>query len=605
MAKNAFISFHTYNYGIGYAKNLLGAFYLQKVSIENLNSKMLSQDELNDAFFKENGSFIFDKVYYLYTNQNTINKITSQRDYKLDNHILQDHRLDKKDKEIWSEILKNSNKNFNVEKNELLDELEFLKTNHPGKYTKIMKQYWLNILHYNIEDQLHWFYNHGEIEEFYNQENFVNINIEDKYKLNDLHDFKKIAHSYQQFWKEYIEPENFDTIIINLSMINSESIVAWYVLGEAGLLSNNVKFIGYYDDKRNKKRFKDVQILQLPTKIISEISESIRVYDSSKSEKRRIEALKLKQFIGKGFAITIIGERGTGKSRLIKENSNMNGKNFVSISAASFDDDNKAESDLFGHEKGVFTGADKTKDGLFHAANNGILFIDEAHTLSLRLQEKMMSAIQTDNNGYFQFRKMGSSKPESCKFTIIFATNKSIQELKQRLLPDFFDRIVQYVIELPSLKESPEDRENDWQNVWNHMKFINSKIPTNKEFMKWLKSINLPGNYRDLERIAIWIDAHQNFTPEMKHKLSEKNEFEYAKKLYYEICEPLKSEANINQFSLDLTANGMSENYHKKLADWAKFTLGSFKKAADHFNLLGDSISEKTLYNWSVGKKSK
>ncbi|MBK7214697.1 MAG: hypothetical protein IPH88_15660 [Bacteroidales bacterium] len=83
--KTAYITFHVYNYGVGFTKNILGAFFAGKINPEKLHSGYLKQKELEENSFrmeKPSGQHVFDKVYYLYVNQDTINKITSTRQMK-------------------------------------------------------------------------------------------------------------------------------------------------------------------------------------------------------------------------------------------------------------------------------------------------------------------------------------------------------------------------------------------------------------------------------------------------------------------------------------------------------------------------------------------
>jgi len=302
----------------------------------------------------------------------------------------------------------------------------------------------------------------------------------------------------------------------------------------------------------------------------------------------------------------IQGERGVGKSRLIQKNTNVKSEKFKQISAAAFDDDQKLEAELFGYVKGAFTGAGKDKEGLFHLVDGGgILFIDELHAMSKRVQEKLMFSISTNEKGEFTFMRVGGNKNEHAKFTLIVASNKSIDELKYKfLLPDFYDRIVQYTIEIPSLNDSKSDRLSDWQANWKHLKFDTSmKCPVENQFMDWLSSIELPGNWRDLHRIAIWYKSNEKFSPEHNRLIGFDSTFKYVNAQYKTIIE--RKDFNSNEyefeFSDELSPFVQAENYQKQLALWAKDVIGqgSFKRAADFFNEKGSYITEKTLYNWA------
>ncbi|MBK7214699.1 MAG: sigma 54-interacting transcriptional regulator [Bacteroidales bacterium] len=264
---------------------------------------------------------------------------------------------------------------------------------------------------------------------------------------------------------------------------------------------------------------------------------------------------------------------------------------------------------MFGYAKGAFTGANNRKKDFFQMVNGGgILFIDELYAMSKRVQEKLMSSLSTMKKGVFKFIRVGGKVNEYAKFTLVVASNKSIDELKYILLPDFYDRVVQYVIRIPSLNETKADRVNDWKANWKHLMFDETmNCPMGKEFIEWLSNIELPGNWRDLQRIAIWYKSFKEFAPEHKKLLGFNSAFDYVKNQYRVIIE--RKDFNYNEyefeFSDELTPFAQVENYQKQLALWAKEVIGkgSYKRAVDFFNQKGSPITEKTLYNWANPKQ--
>jgi transcriptional regulator with PAS, ATPase and Fis domain len=180
-------------------------------------------------------------------------------------------------------------------------------------------------------------------------------------------------------------------------------------------------------------------------------------------------------------------------------------KKLIDVNCASFSDDTLAESELFGYEKGSFTGAGDDNGGLFAEAQDNVLFLDEIHHLSRKVQAKLLTSLQTDKNGCYSYRRFGATENELSKFQLICATNISLDKLREILLPDFFDRISQRVSMIPNLKEVG-NLDKEFKIVWEELFFTNNKvIPDNsmKDLVSWINSIELPGNYRTLQEIAI------------------------------------------------------------------------------------------------------
>jgi len=387
--------------------------------------------------------------------------------------------------------------------------------------------------------------------------------------------------------------------------------VVWHVLAGANVLPANTRLIKTYDDKSSlpDKRFKLFSIQEIPKNLITSITQEFKVYHQTQAPSRELVKKKLAAFLQSGFSILLIGERGIGKSQIassVKERlKNLNKPikgDLVEINCASFDEDSKAEAELFGYKKGAFTGANQDKKGLFEEADGGILFLDEVHHLSKFVQAKLMKAIQTDQNNKMSIRPLGSNKEVKIECRLIFATNKKVEELKQILLPDFYDRIVQHVVEIPPLRETIEDREQDWKKIWKQLKFGDDNVPKEEALMNWLKTLPLYGNYRDLQKIAMYYRAFQQFDEETKKMIPEKSAFEYAKSEFEKYHSFNENNTRFN-FDIQKTTEQMIAEYKYELQDWAVKTFGGRKKAVEHFNKLGDTVTEKTLNNWK-NKKS-
>lgn len=158
----------------------------------------------------------------------------------------------------------------------------------------------------------------------------------------------------------------------------------------------------------------------------------------------------------KYLPILILGEPGTGKelfARAANKLSGLAGK-FISVNMGILGD--TAESALFGHERGAFTGADRQHDGHFLQANNGTLFLDEIGELSLDVQAKLLRALE---NGEVQRMGAKDSEPIKVKVRVVAATNRDLkQAIKEgKFRADLYSRLCGKVVRLPPLRERPGD----------------------------------------------------------------------------------------------------------------------------------------------------
>ena len=154
--------------------------------------------------------------------------------------------------------------------------------------------------------------------------------------------------------------------------------------------------------------------------------------------------------------VLITGDSGTGKELLaqaIHAASDRKDKPFVAINCSAMAE-NLLESELFGHEKGSFTGATRTHDGLFQAANGGTLMLDEIGDMPMRLQVKLLRVLQEN-----QVRPVGSTQARQIDVRVISATHRNLQDLltQGRLREDLYYRLNVVNIKLPTLNERRED----------------------------------------------------------------------------------------------------------------------------------------------------
>ncbi len=597
--KNIYITWHYTTHGVAYLKHILSRFYqFEELQSEKLVFSRLEQEELNSTFDspKQNG-FVFDEIVYLTAPQTAFDKLSSRRvSYKktiLDDEFVISQGL----KGLFEEIISNDEICYDLEA-----EFSYVKKKYPKKFKQFEQAVWRNIQHYPIEMQIKWLTEYSNFKNIYvGKFKVIELNV------NDLRDEKQISDEVSKWSRQYFSKQKNFQPIINVSLGSNETQVVWHILSEAGQLPNNTRFIKTYDDKSDKlqKRFKQFSIQEIPTNLISAIGAEFKVYSETKSPSRELVNRKMETFLKSGFSILLIGERGIGKSKIASEaKQSFDHKNpFVEANCASFDEDSKAEAELFGFEKGAFTGANATKKGLLEEADGGVLFLDEIHHLSKLVQAKLMKALQTDKNNKMSIRRMGSNKEIKVECRLIFETNKSVAELRIELLPDFYDRIVQHVVNIPAIRETVEDRITDWENIWKGLKF-KGDAPKELELVKWLKHLPLYGNYRDLQKIAMYYNAFNQFDEGTKKMLNETNAFQYAKNEFEKYHSPVvqlgkeKFNFNINQ-----TTKEMIADYLFELQDWAVSKFEGRKPAVEHFNSKGDTVTEKTFNDWK-NKKS-
>jgi len=196
-------------------------------------------------------------------------------------------------------------------------------------------------------------------------------------------------------------------------------------------------------------------------------------------------------------AVLIHGESGTGKeltARAIHRSSPRKELPFVKVNCAALND-NLLESELFGHEKGAFTGALRQRKGRFELADKGTIFLDEIGDISPAMQVKLLHVLQEK-----EFERVGGEQTIRVDVRIITATNRNLENLitEGRFREDLFYRLNVIPIKLPALRQ----RKDDIPLLADHfLKKINSSKSFSEEAVKLLQTYSWPGNIRELENI--------------------------------------------------------------------------------------------------------
>lgn len=200
--------------------------------------------------------------------------------------------------------------------------------------------------------------------------------------------------------------------------------------------------------------------------------------------------------------VTIVGESGTGKELIahaIHNNSQRRRSPFVKVNCAAIPE-HLLEAELFGYEKGAFTGAETAKLGKFEVADGGTLFLDEIGDMSLPMQAKILRALQEG-----EVEKIGSNKTKQVDVRIVAATNRNLSEMigEKLFRKDLFYRINVISISVPPLRERKEDIlliAEGYIHQMNQVGLKNVKSISNKA-KNILKAYDWPGNVRELRNV--------------------------------------------------------------------------------------------------------
>jgi two-component system response regulator HydG len=212
--------------------------------------------------------------------------------------------------------------------------------------------------------------------------------------------------------------------------------------------------------------------------------------------------------------VLILGENGTGKeliARAIHQRSLRKDNSFVSVDMGAITE-TLFESELFGHKKGAFTDAREDRPGRFELANKGTLFLDEIGNLSMSLQSKLLSALQSR-----QVTRVGANQPQAVDIRLICATNMPLHKMVQEgtFRQDLLYRINTVEIQVPPLCERVEDIPMLAQHYLNHYakKYHKDVSTLSADALDKLKRYAWPGNIRELqhalERAVIMTDSSQ------------------------------------------------------------------------------------------------
>jgi transcriptional regulator with GAF, ATPase, and Fis domain len=222
----------------------------------------------------------------------------------------------------------------------------------------------------------------------------------------------------------------------------------------------------------------------------------------SKSKKFHKVLQQIEQVAATDATVLIVGESGTGKeliARAVHNISNRNKRPLVKVNCATLPA-NLIESELFGHEKGAFTGALERKIGRFELADGGTIFLDEIGELPIELQAKLLRILQEG-----EFERLGNPKTFKVNVRVIAATNRNLQQAieKKEFREDLFYRLNVFPVSTPPLRERKEDIPLLVKHfIHKYESRMGKKIKdVSPKVIEALMNYDWPGNIRELENL--------------------------------------------------------------------------------------------------------
>jgi len=309
---------------------------------------------------------------------------------------------------------------------------------------------------------------------------------------------------------KFVEARRFDLVLTDLKMTgmsgldllkeltNYDKSIIVILLTAHGSVDSAVDALRLGAFDYLQKPYDSEKLLDTVSRALNKLTTLDAEIISVSPEMDKVKKLILK--IAKSNSTVLIrGESGTGKeliARSIHQNSLRANEIFQAVNCAAINE-NLLESELFGHEKGSFTGAIADKKGLFEVADNGTLFLDEIGELEISLQAKILRALQEK-----QIRRVGGTKDIDVDVRVVAATNRDLLHMveEKRFREDLYYRLNVLSIDLPALRERRSDTPVliDYF-LKKHTRGTDRKITIATDARRLLEDYAYPGNIRQLE----------------------------------------------------------------------------------------------------------
>ncbi|MBL6991960.1 MAG: sigma-54-dependent Fis family transcriptional regulator [Bacteriovoracaceae bacterium] len=320
--------------------------------------------------------------------------------------------------------------------------------------------------------------------------------------LKEFDGRKKTPRDFSKYLKKLWKAYNSAKIIVLASPTETRECVYAMKAGADNYLSYplNEEEVTYIVSIEKEKDLKEQEISFLSDQLSLANDEEDKL--TSKSPKMKAILGKVRAVAETKTTVLLIGETGTGKSVLAKylhEKSNRSSNTFLNIHCGAIPE-TLVESELFGHEKGSFTGAIKRKLGKFEMAHDGTIFLDEIGTISHQTQIKLLQVLQ---ERFFQ--RVGGEVDINVDVRVIAATNIGLKDLVSdgKFREDLFYRLNVFPIIIPPLRERLEDIPDLAASILEKLsrQYLKNIQGIDSDVLEMFKSYSWPGNVRELENV--------------------------------------------------------------------------------------------------------
>lgn len=288
------------------------------------------------------------------------------------------------------------------------------------------------------------------------------------------------------------------------------------------------------------------------------------------------------------ISVLVIGESGVGKEfipKIIHSLSNRKHNQYIAVNCGAIPE-GTIDSELFGHEKGAFTGADKARKGYFEVADGGTIFLDEVGELPLSTQVRLLRVLETG-----EFIKVGSSQPQKTDVRVVAATNVNVLEAVQKgkFREDLYYRLNTVQIDLPPLRNRKGDISLLFRKFASDFadKYKMPPVQLEPEAIQYIENYNWPGNIRQLrnfteqvsvieetrsislEKVREYLPYNGNHLPIVRQSANSssetKNDFSNERELLYKVLFDMKKDLNdLKSLTLDLMQNRENFDINEK-----------------------------------------